>query len=220
VAAIELYFDFTSPYSYLACKRIEAEQDFWFSQHELSFKPIMIGKVFSMINSTGPGEVKAKREYLFKDVLSKAARLEIPLRSPARMPFNPLGMLRFVDALSGDKRQLEFIIAAFEYGWKLGLDYEDYSGFKNYIVEQTSITSAEYDSLESNKNSRRNLKANINSAVQEGVFGVPSFFVKGELYWGLDSISALKSFINSGETLYEKDEFDRFVKILEGDKDE
>lgn len=209
---VDFYFDFTSPYSYLAWESL-------LDDHELSLNPIpvMVGKVISEVGSIGPGEVKPKREFLFKDCLRKAKKMNLPLRAPATLPFNPLGVLRFVIACSEDRElQRNVITAIFRYGWREGNDFDDYDKLKAYIIEATGISSETYDQFDSHRMARKIIKSNISQAVSDGVFGVPSVKIDGEVFWGLDSLNDVKDKLNNKEIDINL-EFNRFVKILEGE---
>lgn len=218
MSKIDFYFDFTSPYSFLAWNQFLSEDEYWFVKNEINPVPIMVGRVFTLIESTGPGEVKSKREYLFKDCLKKAAKRGIELRSPGQMPFSPLPLLRMVIALKDDKdKQRDFITHTFSYGWKEGLNYDDYDAFKEYIIKNVGFSEDEFNQAAESKEARRGLKANIAQAVEKGVFGVPSLFHSNELYWGLDSLEFLKESISENIN-YNLSELDRFKSILEGEQ--
>jgi 2-hydroxychromene-2-carboxylate isomerase len=190
---IEFYFDFTSPYSYLAWKKIQ-NVDLTFN-----IKPVMVGSIFSAVESTGPGEIKSKREYLFLDCLRKANKLGVELTAPKSLPFSPLPFLRAVISLDSEPElQSKYITFVFEYGWKNGLDYQDLDYFYGKLKKELGIDAVRHEDLENNKESRRALKQNIKEAVSFGVFGVPSFVVGDALYWGLDSVEFLKNEIEDG----------------------
>ncbi len=190
---IEFYFDFTSPYSYLAWKRLRE------SNLSVLCKPVMVGSIFSGIQSTGPGEIKSKREYLFLDCLRKARDIGVTMTSPKSLPFSPLPFLRAVISLEDQSEiQAKYIDLTFEYGWKHGLDYSNTDNFYQYIEENLGIDKSQHEELENKKESRRTLKLNIKEAIAKGLFGVPSLFVENRLYWGLDSIQFLEKELSSG----------------------
>lgn len=186
MSKIDFYFDFTSPYSFLAWKRVNE------LPLEIFMKPVMVGSIISMLGGVGPGAIKSKREYLFLDCLRKASTLGIEMTCPKSLPFNPLPYLRAAISL-GDrpKLQRDYINFVFEYGWLNGHDYEDSEFFYHRAEESLGLSQAELEEYESNKDSRKKLKLNIKEAVERGVFGVPSFLIKEKVFWGLDSIEFL-----------------------------
>jgi len=209
---VDFYFDYTSPYSYLAWETITKEQDV-----ELNPIPVMVGKVISEVGSIGPGEIKSKREYLFKDCLRKAQEKGMVLRAPGSLPFNPLAALRFTIACEKDKElQLKVISTFFKYGWQEGNDFEDFEKLKSFVMNETGMSLDEYEALDRERSARKAIKANIVSAIEKGVFGVPTFVIDNEVFWGLDSLRFVKEKLN-GQSKEISVEFTRFVKILEGE---
>ncbi|OIQ16151.1 MAG: hypothetical protein BM556_15950 [Bacteriovorax sp. MedPE-SWde] len=211
---VDFYFDFTSPYSYLAWETLLRDESL-----VLNPIPVMVGKLISEAGSIGPGEVKPKREYLFKDCLRKASESDIVLRAPKSLPFNPMGVLRLAIAAEQDRElQRKVITAVFRYGWREGSDFENYEGLRDFICKECDISVDQYSELDNEKSARKGLKSNIKQAVELGIFGVPTFKVGAETFWGLDSLRFVKEEVSQTSKNIEL-EFNRFVKILEGEKD-
>ncbi len=209
------YFDFTSPYSYLAWKKI-IETDL-----KVVPVPVVVGSLIAKLGGVGPGAIRAKREYLFADCLRRASKEGITLKSPGSMPFNSQAMLRMCIAISSSEIDDEvllklFITYAFKFGWELGNDYEDFSLFREYICKNIGITQERFDQLDNCANARRQLKLNIKEAIENNLFGVPSFrFEQSEdILWGEDSMTYIDDFINNQDPLNNvRQEFERFKKI-------
>lgn len=218
VQTIGMYFDFTSPYSFLALEELFAKKEIL---ENIELRPVMVGKVISMAGGIGPGEIKVKRDYLFKDCLRRASLLGLKLKSPARMPFNPMPLLRMViacDAKNGETVKLARAI--FHYGWIRGEDYEDYEALKNYICKELGYSGEDYDELDNYKEARKILKSNIKEASELGAFGVPTFTVDQEIFWGLDSLNFLSHYLEVGNDKELETEFTRFINIIEGANNE
>ncbi len=205
------FFDFASPYSYLVWQKIIKEDI------DVTPKPVMVGAVISHFGGVGPGAIKSKREYLFADCLRRAKKMGVKLRTPAKMPFSPLPILRIAISLNDNvMMQRVFISYAFQYGWQEGLDYEDYDGFKSYICLKLGLSSEDYDNLLESRDSRKLLKQNIKESVELGIFGVPTFYNidSKKIFWGLDSVDFyLEDLIGNDPLTDLKDEFKRFVEI-------
>src|SRR5258706_11469171 len=89
---IELFFDFISPYSYLAftqAKALGARLG-----REVEPKPVLLAGILNALGTKGPAEVPARRAYLMKDLLRAAHRAGISIALPPAHPFNPLPALR------------------------------------------------------------------------------------------------------------------------------
>lgn len=186
---LRFYFDFTSPYSYLSTLRImEGELD---DKYDIEFCPIMVGRIFALNELSAPAQVENKALYLFKEALRAADAQQVKLTSPAMLPFNSLPYLRMALGLGEDKvKQREFIVKTFQYGWQEGLDYEDYDRFKSYITENC-LTLSQYEELENSRELKKELKKLISMAFDRGVFGVPTFEVNDDFYWGNHNFDAL-----------------------------
>ena len=213
---IYIYFDFTSPYSYLAIERIFKLKDRYKNKINCIFMPILVGKLINDIGGIGPASISVKRDYLFKDCQKKANLRNIKFCSPKRMPFNPLFQLRMAASLNEHELQSNFIVETFRYGWGEGYDYEDYENFKSYILKKVKITKRFYKELEDDVLSRKILKKNIECAKNHGLFGVPSFTIEKEFFWGDDSIEEVEMLLNGCSLYNEKmnDEYQNFLNIF------
>ncbi|AYF45251.1 MULTISPECIES: DsbA family protein [Halobacteriovorax] len=210
---LNFYFDFTSPYSYLSMMKIDNGQ--LDDRYDIEFMPVMVGRLFALNELSAPAQVKNKALYLFKEALRSADRQGVELTSPRTLPFNSLPYLRMALGLKEDKvKQREFIVKTFQYGWRDGLDYEDYDGFKAYITKDC-LLEAEYEELENSKELKKELKKLINSAYERKIFGVPTFEVNDDFYWGDHNFESLakKEFLDYNQ-------HKEFLKFKEFFKDE
>src|SRR5687768_18570672 len=97
---IEFFFDFISPYAYLASARVEALAARL--RQEVEPRPVLFAAMLNALGTKGPAEVPARRAYVVKDVLRAAHRAGVKIALPPAHPFNPLPALR-VAALDGDR---------------------------------------------------------------------------------------------------------------------
>lgn len=196
---LEFYFDFQSPYSYLAFNWLKVNKVLL--EHlkiEIKYIPIFLGAVIKHYETKGPAEIEPKRNYLFKDCMRLASKRGIPFTPPKILPFNSLYVLRMVEAASQEKK-FSLIEAFFSAGWEKGQDIgSEESLFK--VLKENSFST---DLLEhcTSVNVRRNMKANFKTAIEKGVFGVPTFIFKNELFWGNDSTDHLVDFIRGEDQL-------------------
>src|ERR1700722_4526563 len=120
---ITFYFDFISPYAYLAWTQVHALA----SRHDCEVvpKPILFAALLDANGQKGPAEIPNKRIYTFKDVVRSAARLGVPLAAPASHPFNPLLALRVASAELDARRRRALIDALFAATWVESVDVTD-----------------------------------------------------------------------------------------------
>lgn len=209
------YFDFTSPYSYLTWERLLQLN---FPLESLTILPVVVGKIINDVGSIGPAGIKAKRNFLFQDCLRKSVKFDISIKSPSKLPFNPMDMLRFAISLGLENKEEmhKFITEAFRYGWRDGFDYEDFEKFRNYIIAHMSLSQERFEFHLNNKETRKILKENNSHATANGIFGVPSFVTNNKVFWGFE---ALPDFMNELEhkDLFDRkrDEYQNFINIVD-----
>jgi len=177
------YFDFISPFAYICLHRLkELPADL-----SIEYRPVLFAGLLNHWGQKGPAELPSKRLYTYRWSHWWAHRLGIHLRFPAAHPFNPLHHLRLAIACGSKPEAVRKI---FEAIWSSGADAADQGRFaglaKELGVEKEKLEGAEFKNI---------LRHNTEAAAQRGVFGVPTFDVDGELFWGADSIEFLKDFL-------------------------
>lgn len=178
-----LYFDFVSPYSYLAFKRL----------HELpraaavELRPVLFAGLLNHFGQKGPAEIEAKRRWTYRWCTWWAGSLGIPFRFPASHPFNPLHHLRLAIAAGPSRENVGHI---FEAIWTTGADAADPAAFRA-LAQVMGIDEARLASPEVKDALRRHTE----DAAARGVFGVPTWEVDGELFWGADALGFVQAFL-------------------------
>ena len=177
------YFDFISPFAYICLHRLkELPTDL-----AIEYRPVLFAGLLNHWGQKGPAELPSKRLYTYRWSHWWAHSLGIPLRFPAAHPFNPLHHLRLAIACGSKPEAVRKI---FEAVWSGGADAADPGRFaglaRDLGVGKEKLESAEVKNI---------LRSNTDSAAQRGVFGVPTFEVDGELFWGADSMDFLRAFL-------------------------
>ena len=177
------YFDFVSPFSYLCLARLgELPRDV-----ELEFRPVLFAGLLQHFGQKGPAEIDTKRRWTYRWCQWSADRLGLPFRFPATHPFNPLQHLRLAIAARSDPAAVRRI---FEALWTTGAEPADARRFDELCgaleVDPARLAEPEV---------KDTLRRNTEQAAAAGVFGVPSFAVDGEIFWGVDSLDFLKAFL-------------------------
>lgn len=195
-SVVRFYFDFLSPYSYLAWT--------WLRDSGLNIKaePIVLSQVIHSYETKGPAEIAPKRDYLWKHCLRTAKRRGVPFVMPAKLPFNSSYALRLVIASDGDKKIIDKL---FRMAWEDGLDIED----TEQLLKVPELKSL--DEIASGREARRQLKNNVAQAIENKVFGTPTFIVNGELFWGDDCQKDLFDFLDGQDPL-NTDHFKYFLE--------
>ncbi len=176
---IDFYFDFVSPFSYIALHRLDR------LSHPLAFRPVLFAGLLKHWGQKGPAEIPGKRRWTYRWCHWWAAQLDIPFRFPAAHPFNPLHHLRLALACGSRPEAVKRIFGSI---WMSGENANDPVRFAALCRE----LGVDEQRLSERK---EELRKNTEEAAVRGVFGVPSFVVDGEVFWGADAIDFLNAFL-------------------------
>lgn len=203
---IEFYFDFLSPYSYLAWTWVrEAKYDF-------TYIPVSMASIITSYETKGPAQIKPKREYLFREILRRSKMLAIPFTTPKNLPFNSLYALRLSLQSVAQSDQKMIIDAIYNAGWRDGLDIGNDDVLKE-VLKSKGLYSDELITRMEDRSARIELKNNNAEALKREIFGVPSFIVNDELFWGHDSITHLEMKLNQVDVL-DNAKYNEFLKLF------
>lgn len=200
---IEFYFDFLSPYSYLAWTWVRSQT------HEFEYYPVSMATIIASYDTKGPAQIEPKRNYLFKDLLRATKMHNIPFTTPKHLPFNSLYALRLALKSSAGDKQKEIIDCIYRAGWEHGLDIGSDDVLKEILKDNGLYSDELIEKMES-KDARIELKNNVERALQREIFGVPSFVVDGEMFWGYDSTKYLEMYLNGLDPL-DRELYQQFI---------
>ena len=190
---IEFYFDPISPYAWLASTRLaELEQA---SGMEIIAKPILFAGLLKAHGNIGPAEIAAKRHYTFRDVLRRAQSLGLSIESVPNHPFNPLLSLRVCTAIKDNAKRKQLGVALMNTGWGGGKDITQASTSSDVLV-QCEIDADWAIAAASEPSIKQALIDNTAAAVESGIFGVPTFKIGNEIFWGEDRIVELMNYLD------------------------
>lgn len=189
---IEVYFDYLSPYAYLAWQALPAVAERL--GRPIVPRPTLFAGLLNAFGQKGPAEIPPKRIYTFKHCWRLAADLGVHFAAPPSHPFNPLLALRVTLAIEDAELQRQVIDRLFAAVWGGGAGAET----PQQIVPLLSAAGLDAQAVLAAATSepiKAKLRQGTADAVAKGVFGVPTFIVDNELFWGLDSLSHLEAFV-------------------------
>jgi 2-hydroxychromene-2-carboxylate isomerase len=186
-SVVTFYFDPVSPYAWLASKAIERIEA---AGAQVMFQPVLFAALLDAHGNVGPAEVPAKRRYIFRDVMREAARAGLRFAGPPGHPFNPLLALRMCLALSRQDERRKFALAVMRACWEDGDDVSNADVLLRVAARCGLDGPALHGAAQQGAN-KMLLAADTELAIADGVFGVPTFRVGDELFWGADRIGAL-----------------------------
>ena len=189
---VTFYFDPVSPYAWLAANaldRIEA------TGAQIVFQPVLFAALLNAHGNIGPAEVPAKRAYIFRDVMREAARAGLQFKGPPGHPFNPLQALRMCLAVTRQDERRRFALAVMSACWERGEDVSD-PAVLSKVADACGLSGSALQAAAQQPDIKMQLQAATENAIAGGVFGVPTFKVGAELFWGGDRIDALIRYLH------------------------
>lgn len=195
---IEFYFDFSSPYGYIASHLIDDVA----ARHgrEVDWKPFLLGAVFKVAGTKPLTEVPLKSDYSRKDFSRSARMYKIPFEMPAKFPISTVTAARAFYWLAARDAALarRFARAAYAAYFAEGRDISDtelvLSLGEGLGVGREGLAAGVQEPAVKEK-----LKAVTDEAITErGVFGSPFVFVDGEGFWGADRLPMIERWIETG----------------------
>jgi 2-hydroxychromene-2-carboxylate isomerase len=192
--ALAFYFDYISPFAYLASLRIEEIGARLGVRVEPT--PVLLAGLLNHFGQLGPAEIEPKRRWAFKRVLRRAAQLGAALQPPPHHPFNPLLGLRVTQA-APDAQRWSVIHALFEATWANGGGIEREADIRE-ALRGRDVDVDDLIHAATTRAVKDALRASTEQAITEGVFGVPMCRFERELYWGEDTLDDMVLELESG----------------------
>jgi 2-hydroxychromene-2-carboxylate isomerase len=189
---IDFYWDPASTYSYLAATRISALAER--NGATVAWKPFLLGKVFEATGNRMPASVPAKAKYLFKDVSLWAKFYQVPFRMPKVFPLHSVAPARAAIAAEQAGHGQKLTMALLHAYWAEGKDISQPA----LIAETITACGLPADSILAACQEpavKDVLRANTEAAIALGVFGAPTFFVDGQMFWGNDRMDLMEAYL-------------------------
>lgn len=184
---VEFFFDFGSPYSYLAYKELPRVAQR--TGATIVWRPILLGGVFKATGNHSPADVPAKGNWSRTDTQRWARRYGVPFMQNPHFPVNTLMLMR---GATGFQRQDEtafqrYLDAIFSAMWEQGRNLNDPAEI-GAVLARAGFDPQAALALVDDAEVKQALKRATEEAVARGIFGAPSFIVDGELFWGNDRL--------------------------------
>ena len=199
------FFDFVSPFSYLQFKRL----DHLPSALDYDLVPIFFAGLLKHWEHKGPAEISPKRIDTYRYCQWLADRLGVEFQMPGAHPFNPLPYLRLCISLGGSR---EVVGTIFDYIWTEGAPVHTDAGIQS-LAERLQVENL--TQLLDSQAAKQQLRVNTDRAIAEGVYGVPTFVVGTERFWGFDQMEMLCDWLVNPHEMKHV-ETQRFAKLPSG----
>jgi 2-hydroxychromene-2-carboxylate isomerase len=181
IRSIDFYFDFISPYSYLAHKKIKKLK-------EINFKymPVLVGGLHNLQGITPPAFIKPKLKHMISDCNLIAEKDKSDFIWNSKFPINSLNIMRGYIFINNDVKDsyLNFIFDAY---WKNNLDTSNEKVLMS-ILEKCKINSNDFFEGIKEPKIKDELKTVTQAAHNREIFGAPTFVVNNKIFWGQDRL--------------------------------
>ena len=181
----EFYFDFASPYTFLAHKQIrKIEKE---NSIKVKYMPVLLGALLKSAGIRANVDIPIKGKYMVKDCRLCAEKNNIEFKFNNYFPIITLDLMRCVIVAEKKNFAQNFINKVFDAIWKDGLNLND-----NLIIikllKNLDINPKTFLMKAVEQNIKDELKRRTDNAYSKGVFGLPSFIINNKIFWGQDRI--------------------------------
>lgn len=183
MATLEFFYDFVSPYSYLATTRVEAIAQR--AGASVRFRPFLLGGVMKATGNHAPLETVPKFQHMKVDLQRWARRLGVTLNFPASFPIPSILALRTALAAEAQGKLVPFTHAVYAAAWVDGRDIAS----PDVLVEVAGAVGLDGAALvAAAPEFKAALVAQTDEAVRRGAFGAPTLFLGDEMFVGNDRL--------------------------------
>jgi 2-hydroxychromene-2-carboxylate isomerase len=190
---IDFYFDFISPYSYLAFKRIKSLKNK--DRININYKPILLGGLHNLAGISAPAFNERKMKNMKNDCELIAKKNNIDFEWNINFPINSLYLMRGYIFIENEIKE-KFFEVCFDAYWKENLDISQSINL-NKILDKCNINKENFHNGIKNQKIKNELKVLTDKAFKLDVFGAPTFLINNKLFWGQDRLDyALEEYIS------------------------
>ena len=178
---IDFYFDFISPYSYLAHLKIKKTKNINFN-----YKPVLVGGLHNLQGITAPAFIKPKLKHMISDcdLISKKNSFNFIWNS--KFPINSLNIMRGYFFVNNESKNL-YLSVMFNAYWKDNLDISNQEILKS-LLEKCKIDSNNFFNGIKDLKIKEELKKVTQDAHDKEIFGAPTFVINNKIFWGQDRL--------------------------------
>lgn len=194
---IEFYYDYSSPYGYLAAQRIDALAAGF--GRAVTWKPILLGAVFKTTGMRPLLEIPLKGDYAKRDLTRSARRAGVPFVLPEPFPFASVAACRATYWLAERDEAAARTLARALFARAFG-EGGDISRAESVAAVAATLGHDEREILEATREPRIKdlLRREVEAAMERGVFGSPFVIVDGEPFWGYDRLGDVAAWLETG----------------------
>ena len=184
--SVEFYFDFVSPYSYIAHKQIQKVEKK--NTFKIKYMPICLGGLHNSAGVTPAAFISIKAKYMIKDTKLVSEKKNIKFKFNYYFPIKTVNFMRGVIIAEEDNFEKFYIEKIFNAIWKDGLNMNDQSIIEK-VIKNMDINPKTFLLRATDIKIKDKLKKLTDDALKKGIFGAPTFLINKKIFWGQDRLS-------------------------------
>jgi len=190
IKPFDFYFDFVSPYSFLAHKEIRKIEDK--IKIKITYKPMLLGGLHNLHGIKAPAFIPAKAKHMVRDCKLIAERNSVKFKFNTYFPIKSLNLMRGVLVAEEDNIKNYYINSIFNTIWQDGLNMNDDNVIQK-VLKNLNINPKTFSLRSTSSLIKDSLRKKTSEAYEKGIFGAPTFVSNNKIFWGQDRIEfALK----------------------------
>ena len=185
IKPFDFYFDFISPYSFLAHQQIKkVEKKFTI---KINYRPILLGGLHNLHGIKAPAFIPSKAKFMIRDCKLIAEKNKIKFKFNSYFPINTVNLMRGVFIAEEDNFKSYYIDQIFEAVWRDGLNMNDQNIIER-VLKNLNVNPKTFFLRLTTQNNKDLLKNKTSEAYQRGIFGAPTFYINNKIFWGQDRL--------------------------------
>ena len=185
IKSFDFYFDFVSPYSFLAHKEISKIEKK--NSIKIKYKPILLGGLHNLHGIKAPAFIPAKAKHMVRDCKLIAEKNKIKFKFNSYFPIRSLNLMRGVLVAEEDNFKNYYIDNIFNSIWQDGLNMNDENIIQK-VLKNLNVNPKTFLLRSTSSSIKDSLKKKTNEAYEKSIFGAPTFVSNNKIFWGQDRI--------------------------------
>ena len=185
IKPFDFYFDFVSPYSFLAHKEIRKIEN---KEHiRVKYNPVLLGGLHNLHGIKAPAFIPAKAKHMVRDCKLIAEKNKIKFKFNSYFPIRSLNLMRGVLVAEEDNFKNYYIDNIFDSIWQDGLNMNDENVIQK-VIKNLNVNPKTFLLRSTSSSIKDSLKKKTNEAYEKSIFGAPTFVSNNKIFWGQDRI--------------------------------
>ena len=185
IKPFDFYFDFVSPYSFLAHKEIRKIEDR--IKIKITYKPMLLCGLHNLHGIKAPAFIPAKAKHMVRDCKLIAERNSVKFKFNTYFPIKSLNLMRGVLVAEEDNIKNYYIDSIFNTIWQDGLNMND-DNIIQKVLKNININPKTFSLRSTSSLIKDSLRKKTSEAYEKGIFGAPTFVSNNKIFWGQDRI--------------------------------